>query len=149
MSSQMRHGVSCGRPSAGSRPGRQRHPNNHLVPHLGAYALTPFLPPPLRLRAARARSVQDRLADAITAFSGRMVWVYVYIVWFGVWLVLNTGRVGVRPFDEESIDQDQCNTSEHGYSVEHVHLMARSCGPLCSAVGRRPLLGAISWSGTQ
>ena len=103
----------------------------------------------LRLKAARARSVQDHLADAITVFSGRMVCVYVYIVWFGVWLVLNTRRVGVRPFDEESIDQDQRNTSEHGYSVEHVHLMARSCGPLRSAVGRRPLLGAISWSGAQ
>jgi len=53
----------------------------------------------LRLRAARERSVQNRIADAITAFSGRMVCVYVHIVWFGVWIVLNTGRVGVRPFD--------------------------------------------------
>jgi hypothetical protein len=53
----------------------------------------------LRLRAARERSVQNRIADAITSFSGRMVFVYVHIVWFGVWIVLNTGRVGVRPFD--------------------------------------------------
>ena len=34
----------------------------------------------LRLRAARERSVQNRIADAITAFSGRMVFVYVHIV---------------------------------------------------------------------
>ena len=53
----------------------------------------------LRLRAARARSVQDRLADAITAFSGRMVFAYVHIVWFGVWILLNTGWVGVHAFD--------------------------------------------------
>jgi uncharacterized membrane protein len=53
----------------------------------------------LRREAARARSVQDLLADAITAFSGRMVFVYVHIVWFGVWILLNTGYVGVRPFD--------------------------------------------------
>jgi uncharacterized membrane protein len=53
----------------------------------------------LRLKAARERSVQDRLADAITAFSGRMVFVYVHIVWFGLWFLLNTGRFGVRPFD--------------------------------------------------
>jgi len=53
----------------------------------------------LRLRAARARSVQDRLADAITTFSGRMVFAYVHIVWFGVWILLNTGWVGVRAFD--------------------------------------------------
>ena len=53
----------------------------------------------LRLKAARERSVQDRLADAITAFSGRMVFAYVHIVWFGVWILLNTGRVGVPAFD--------------------------------------------------
>ena len=53
----------------------------------------------LRLKAARAHSVQDRLADAITFFSGRMFFVYLHIVWFGVWILLNTGRVGVRPFD--------------------------------------------------
>jgi uncharacterized membrane protein len=53
----------------------------------------------LRLQAARARGLQDRLADTITAFSGRMVFVYVHIVWFGVWILLNTGRFGVPPFD--------------------------------------------------
>ena len=53
----------------------------------------------LRLQTAREQSVQDHLADAITAFSGRMVFVYVHIVWFGVWILLNTGRVGVWPFD--------------------------------------------------
>jgi uncharacterized membrane protein len=53
----------------------------------------------LRLQAAHARSVHDRIADAITAFSGRMAFVYVHVVWFGVWILLNTGRIGVRPFD--------------------------------------------------
>ena len=53
----------------------------------------------LRLQAARARGLQDRLADTITAFSGRMVFVYAHIVWFGLWFVLNTGRFGVPPFD--------------------------------------------------
>jgi uncharacterized membrane protein len=53
----------------------------------------------LRLQAARARSVQGRIADAITAFSGRMGFVYMHIAWFGVWILLNTGRIGVRPFD--------------------------------------------------
>ncbi len=53
----------------------------------------------LRLKAANERSVQDRIADAITSFSGHMVFAYVHIVWFGVWILLNTGRVGVRPFD--------------------------------------------------
>jgi uncharacterized membrane protein len=53
----------------------------------------------LRLQAARARSVQDRIADAITACSGRMAFVYMHMAWFGVWILLNTGRIGVRPFD--------------------------------------------------
>jgi uncharacterized membrane protein len=53
----------------------------------------------LRRQAARARSVQDRIADAITAFSGRIAFVYMHIAWFGVWILLNTGRIGVRPFD--------------------------------------------------
>jgi uncharacterized membrane protein len=53
----------------------------------------------LHQQAAQAQSVQDRIADAITLFSGRMIFVYVHIVWFGMWIVLNTGWVGVRPFD--------------------------------------------------
>jgi uncharacterized membrane protein len=53
----------------------------------------------LRLEAARRRNAQDRLADVITSVSGRMVFVYVHIVWFVVWVLLNTGRVGLPPFD--------------------------------------------------
>jgi uncharacterized membrane protein len=53
----------------------------------------------LRLQAARTRSLQDRMADAVTSLSGRMVFVYVHILWFGVWILLNTGRVGVHSFD--------------------------------------------------
>ena len=53
----------------------------------------------LRLKADRERSLQDRIADAITAYSGRMLFVYVHIGWFGLWILLNTGRLGVPPFD--------------------------------------------------
>jgi uncharacterized membrane protein len=53
----------------------------------------------LRLKAARERSLQDRIADIITAFSGRMLFVYGHIVWFGLWILLNTGRFGLPPFD--------------------------------------------------
>lgn len=53
----------------------------------------------LRARAARERSLQGRIADAITSFSGRMIFVYVHIVWFGIWIILNTGLFGVQPFD--------------------------------------------------
>jgi len=53
----------------------------------------------LRLKAARERSLQDRIADAITSYSGRMVFVYGHIIWFGLWILLNTGHLGVPPFD--------------------------------------------------
>jgi uncharacterized membrane protein len=34
----------------------------------------------------RARSVQNRLADRITAFSGSMSFVYIHLAWFGCWI---------------------------------------------------------------
>jgi len=46
----------------------------------------------LRLDAAHKRGIQDHIADVITSFSGRMIFVYVHIVWFGVWILLNTGK---------------------------------------------------------
>jgi uncharacterized membrane protein len=53
----------------------------------------------LRTKAAQERSLQGRIADAITSISGRMIFAYVHIVWFGIWILLNTGWFGVRPFD--------------------------------------------------
>ena len=53
----------------------------------------------LRTKAANERGIQDRIADVITSFSGRMLFAYVHIVWFGVWIVLNTGWFGLRAFD--------------------------------------------------
>ena len=36
----------------------------------------------------RAESVQNRIADRITAFAGSMAFVYIHIVWFGCWIGL-------------------------------------------------------------
>jgi uncharacterized membrane protein len=47
----------------------------------------------LRHQTARERHVQDRLADAITSFSGSMLFVYLHIGWFGAWLLANKGLV--------------------------------------------------------
>jgi uncharacterized membrane protein len=54
----------------------------------------------LRSKAATERGLQGRIADAITSFSGRMIFAYVHIVWFAIWILLNTGRLGVRAFDQ-------------------------------------------------
>ena len=53
----------------------------------------------LRLDAARARTLQDCLADAITDFSGSMLFVYFHIVWFGAWIAVHSGWLGLIPFD--------------------------------------------------
>ena len=37
---------------------------------------------------ARAKDVQNRAADRITAFSGSMTFVYIHILWFGLWIGL-------------------------------------------------------------
>ena len=36
----------------------------------------------------RAKSVQNRIADAVTRFAGSMPFVYLHIVWFSLWIVL-------------------------------------------------------------
>jgi uncharacterized membrane protein len=53
----------------------------------------------LRTKAAKERSLQGRIADAITSFSGRMIFAYVHIIWFVFWILLNTGKFGLPAFD--------------------------------------------------
>ena len=60
--------------------GLRGHP--HRPPHL-----RPEPNPALVEQAKqRAQSLQNRLADRITAFAGSMSFVYIHIVWFGCWI---------------------------------------------------------------
>jgi uncharacterized membrane protein len=43
---------------------------------------------------ARMRGTQDRLADAITNFSGTLQFVYIHAAWFVVWITCNEGLFG-------------------------------------------------------
>lgn len=46
------------------------------------------------------KSAQDRIADAITNFSGSMLFLYLHAAWFGVWIPVNMGWIPhVKPFD--------------------------------------------------
>jgi uncharacterized membrane protein len=46
------------------------------------------LDPALRAYAQqRAHDVEDRVADAVTAFAGSMRFVYVHVLWFAGWIV--------------------------------------------------------------
>jgi uncharacterized membrane protein len=40
----------------------------------------------------RAKSVQNRIADQITAFAGSMAFVYIHIIWFGSWIALGVEK---------------------------------------------------------
>ncbi len=53
----------------------------------------------VRRQLERKKSMQDRVADGITAFSGSMLFCYLHLLWFGVWVVWNTGLIGLAPFD--------------------------------------------------
>jgi uncharacterized membrane protein len=50
-------------------------------------------------RLDKRRSLQDKLADLITAFSGRVGFVYLHILWFAGWIAWNLGAFGAKPFD--------------------------------------------------
>jgi uncharacterized membrane protein len=47
----------------------------------------PLNPAMAKHAEARAASIQNRMADAITRFAGSMAFVYVHIVWFAVWII--------------------------------------------------------------
>lgn len=50
-------------------------------------------------REARARSPQQRLADAITSFMGSLTFVTVHAVLVIAWVLINVGWTPIEPFD--------------------------------------------------
>jgi uncharacterized membrane protein len=62
----------------------------HRLP-LRRFVIPPRLPQPinpalLEHAQERGRDVQNRIADAITRFSGSMTFVYLHIIWFASWI---------------------------------------------------------------
>ncbi|MGH3083549.1 MAG: DUF1003 domain-containing protein [Gaiellaceae bacterium] len=56
--------------------------------HVRRTLRAPPEPNPALVRQAeqRAQSIQNRIADRITAFAGSMRFVYIHILWFGCWI---------------------------------------------------------------
>src|SRR5437588_11754893 len=54
----------------------------------------PLEPNPVLVEHAkqRAESVQNRIADRITLFAGSMAFVYVHVLWFGLWIGIGVER---------------------------------------------------------
>jgi uncharacterized membrane protein len=53
---------------------------------------TPIHPALIEQGEERAKSAQNRVADAITRFAGSMWFVYLHIAWFTVWIALGVER---------------------------------------------------------
>ena len=54
----------------------------------------------VRRELDRRKTLQEKVADAITGFTGSMLFVYLHALLFGGWLVVNTGLIaGIAPFD--------------------------------------------------
>lgn len=46
------------------------------------------------------RTPLDRLADTVAAFVGSMPFIIVHLLWFAVWILINTGHVPfIKPYD--------------------------------------------------
>jgi uncharacterized membrane protein len=53
----------------------------------------------IRQATANRRTREERLADIITDLSGRMYFIYFHVLWFAIWIVINLGLFGFKPFD--------------------------------------------------
>jgi uncharacterized membrane protein len=57
-----------------------------------------------RLREEKAASFEERIADAITRFTGSMLFVYIHLGIFGFWIIANLHWVpGVPAWDESFV----------------------------------------------
>ena len=57
-----------------------------------------------RRREEKGASTQQRVADAVTRFTGSMAFVYIHLVAFSIWVVCNIGFVpGVKPWDSSFV----------------------------------------------
>jgi uncharacterized membrane protein len=54
----------------------------------------------MQRKEAAGRTLQDRLAEVMTHFSGSMSFVYFHATWFGLWMLLNLGLVRIPHITE-------------------------------------------------
>ncbi len=54
----------------------------------------------MQRKITEARTIGGRIADGITDFTGSMIFVYVHVVWFAVWILLNVGLIHIPRISE-------------------------------------------------
>jgi uncharacterized membrane protein len=52
-----------------------------------------------RNQEERSKRLQDRIADAISRFTGSMTFVYIHLIVFGLWIIINLGWTSLPAFD--------------------------------------------------
>jgi uncharacterized membrane protein len=50
-------------------------------------------------KAEQKKTKEEKIADAITRFTGSMAFVYIHLFAFGLWICWNLGWLGLEPFD--------------------------------------------------
>src|ERR1044071_1209725 len=54
----------------------------------------------MQRKVTEARTFAGRIADSIKDFTGSMAFVYVHVVWFAVWILLNVGLIHIPRISE-------------------------------------------------
>ena len=52
--------------------------------------------PDERHRFRKVRALEDKISDKITAFAGSLYFIYLHVLWFGIWIADNVGLFGER-----------------------------------------------------
>jgi uncharacterized membrane protein len=52
-----------------------------------------------RAHEEQNKSLQDKIADSITRFTGSLTFVYIHVFLFGLWIIWNLGWLGWKVFD--------------------------------------------------
>ena len=54
----------------------------------------------MQRKITEARTLGGRVSDGITDFTGSMAFVYVHVIWFAVWILLNVGLIHIPRISE-------------------------------------------------
>src|ERR671921_1587271 len=52
-----------------------------------------------RKQEEKQKTVEEKIADKVTRFTGSMLFVYIHLALFGIWIIWNAGWIGLKPFD--------------------------------------------------
>ena len=95
--------------------------------------------------AMRRERLSNRAADSITTFAGSMVFVYVHVVWFGIWMAINLGLFG----KSAEFDKFPFGLLTMAVSLEAIFLSTFVMISQNRADEKRQLLASEEWRSVQ